>query len=112
MEPAIAHVRWNDVQAVEQAAGILRERGCVQFDLPADFHHAIYRHIYPRAEAGQTEIIDAHGGAELLSTVAEIRLLNELASLTELVTEAGGTVHIQSPAPRIIIVLPGTAESG
>ena len=112
MERAIVRVRWNDVRAIEQAAGVLREHGCVQLDLPADFHHAVYRHIHPRADQGSTEIIDTRGGAELLSAVAEIRHLSDLASLTELVAQAGGTVHIQSPAPRILILLPQKTTAG
>lgn len=98
---------WRDRQSTREAREALAEFGRVELDLPPSFHHALFAHLQPRAEAGhRPEVLDLEGDAELLRRIANIQGLEEMAEMAELVTEALGTVLVRSPSPTVIIVLP------
>lgn len=95
-------IQWNDPEAAAHAAGVVRQGQAVELDLPADFHHALFRHLHPGDGAG-SELVDRDGGAELLREVATIRALRELEELAAAAAETKARVQIQSPAPQIRI---------
>lgn len=98
-------IHWSSPEAPQQAARAVREGDAVELDLPADFHHALFRHLHPDQEPG-TELVDRTGGAELLEEIATIRLLQELQDLAAAAAETGAAVVVQSPAPRIVVTPP------
>ena len=95
-------IQWNEPDAPSHAASAVRRGEAVELDLPADFHHALFRHLHTDEGAG-SELVDREGGAELLREVATVRLLAELEDLAAAAAETEAQVHIQSPAPQILI---------
>lgn len=77
----------------------------IGLNLAANYHHAIFRHLHPAAPAGQFEVLDEQGGAELLAKLAEIEGLQALAELRDAVAESKGSVRITGPA-MVIIEIP------
>ncbi len=100
------HLIWEGRTTLTALCNLVQARISVELQLPADYHFALFRHLYPNASAGEPEQIDVSGGAELLEKVAEIRGLNELAELAAPIAAAGGQVHIQSPGPGILVCFP------
>ena len=98
-------IEWSTPEAPERAARAVRGGEAVELTLPSDFHHALFRHLDPGPDTG-SERLDREGGAELLREIATIRLLQELTDLAEAAAESGARVHIQSPAPRVLITPP------
>lgn len=98
---------WRDRQSTREARKALAEFGRVELDLPPNFHHALFAHLQPRAEAGhRPEVLDIEGHAELLRRIADIQGLDDLAELADMVAEADGSVRVRSPSPTITLNLP------
>lgn len=103
-------VSWTGIGPIDEVERTLRDRGRVDVELPAEFHHAIYAHFHPGGRRGaHAEQLDEEGGAELLGRVAEVGQLAAIAGLIPLVTERHGNVHVYSPAPHIVIDVHGPA---
>lgn len=102
---------WEGDSTLATLRKFLRERTDFELELPPDYHFALFRHLYPHAAAGDSEVIDVSGGAELLDKVAEIQGLNELTELAAPVAAAGGRVHIRSPGPGILVRFPQATDA-
>lgn len=106
MGQAAVRLNWRGAKTVRAVASFLERQGKVALGLAPDLHHSLFVHLYPQAEAGQPEVVDIEGGAELLGQVAQIAGLEELAGLVAPLREADARIQVQSPAPMLIIELP------
>ncbi|MBI5040004.1 MAG: hypothetical protein HZB57_01975 [Gammaproteobacteria bacterium] len=97
---------WEGQTTLTALYGLVQGRVSFELQLAPDYHFALFRHLYPDANAAEPELIDVSGGADLLDKVAEIQGLNELAELAAPIAAAGGRVHIQSPGPGILVCFP------
>lgn len=98
---------WRDRQSTREAREALAEFGRVELDLPPNFHHTLFAHLRPRAEAGhRPEVLDVEGPAELLRRIADIQGLEDMAELAELMGQVNGSVRVRSPSPTITLEVP------
>lgn len=97
---------WEGESTLAELHELIRRRGRFELQLPADFHFAIVRHLYPHAAAADPSLVDESGGPELLQRIAEIRGLNELAILVAPLAAAGAQLRVLSPAPAIAVQFP------
>lgn len=94
---------WTGQGPLDEAVAVLNRDGCVELELPAEFHHALFRHLHPRAGAVQAEQVDEEGGAELLERVAEIDQLAQLNTLIAALKGRTPRVNVRSPAPHLTV---------
>ena len=103
--PAI-RLTWKGSGTVAALAQCLEDHGAVELDLAPEFHHSVFKHLYPDAEPGEPEQVDVQGDAGLLEKLAEIRGLEDMGKLVPALAAAGAEVYVESPAPCIQIRLP------
>lgn len=106
MEKRNVRLSWEGKTTLPKLHELVRTRMNFELQLPPDYHFALSRHLLPHAAPDESEQIDMTGTAELLTKVAEIRGLQELAELAVPVAAAEGHVQIQSPAPGILVSFP------
>ncbi len=94
-------MKWRGAESVAETKRALREHRRVEVELPADYHHTLFRHIRPAAPRNEPEQIDLSGGSELIESIAEIRGLERLADLIPWLRDTGATVELVSPMPVI-----------
>lgn len=94
---------WEGQPTLRALFELVQARVNFELQLPADFHFALFRHLFPNAASGEPEQVDVSGAAELFDTVAEIQGLQELAALVAPVAAAQARVRIQSPGPGILV---------
>lgn len=97
---------WEGESTLAELRELIRRRERFELQLPADFHFAVVRHLYPHAAAADPSLVDESGGAELLQRIAEIQGLNELAALVAPIAGAGAQVRVLSPGPAITVQFP------
>ena len=105
-ETATVRLNWRGAKTVRSVASFLERQGSVALSLAPDLHHSLFVHLHPQAAPGQPEEVDTQGGAELLSRIAEIAGLEELARLVPALQAANARVQVESPAPTIHIRIP------
>ena len=96
-------LQWRGNETIaEIQAGV--ERGeTVEVVLPADVHHAVFKHLHPNASKGAPEDLHERGDSRIVERLAEVRGLEALARLVEPVARSAATVHVHSPGPRLVI---------
>jgi len=99
---------WHGRETIEAAKRSLQAQDsmAIEIELPADFHHTVYRHVRPEAGPGEPEEVDISGGTELLERIAEIRSLGLFRDLVEPASQAGVAVRVRSPVPHVILTFP------
>lgn len=107
-EPLI-RVTWHGRETAEKIPSLIEQAQRVEITLPPEYHHVLFRTLHPDAKASELEELDVEGDPELLSRIARIDGLEELAELSDPLTQARATLHIQSPA-QITIILPGATR--
>ncbi len=107
----IVSLRWDGAPSVKAARDALRNGERVDIDLPLETHHALYRHLHPDAPRGAEEEIDAADGVELLSRIANVAGLQELARLAPGLRRGRYRVQLSGPEPRLSL-LPPLRERG
>jgi hypothetical protein len=105
-EKADTRLLWEGQSTLGKLRELVQARNNFELQLPQDYHFALFLHLYPDAPPGGPDLVDVSGTAELFKKVAEIRGLEQLADLVEPVTAAQAKVHIQSPAPGILVRFP------
>ena len=105
-EKAVTRLIWEGQSTLGKLCELVQARMNFELQLAQDYHFALFRHLYPDAPSGEPDLVDVSGTAELIGKVAEIRGLEQLADLVEPVTAAQAKVHIQSPAPGILVCFP------
>lgn len=111
VQPHTVRLRWEGAKTAQAIDETLRSGDDVEVELPADFHHALFEHVYPDAQPGALEDVDVSGGAELLERIAGLRGLAALADAAAAVIATAAEVYVQSPAPKIIIRHPARASA-
>lgn len=100
----IIRLNWEGVETIAAIRPVLHQPCRIELTLAANYHHALFRHFHPAAPAGQFELLDERGGAELLAKLAEIDGLQVLAQLRDDVITAKATVRVTGPATVIMEV--------
>lgn len=103
-QPAIP-ILWRGPETVEEVLSRLRPGTDIELQLAGEYHHALFRVLYPDAAPGQPEELDCAGGAELLQPMAGISGLEGIAGLIAPLRQARARVHVIGRA-RIAIMLP------
>lgn len=103
---------WPAASIVTDAASAIRAGDHVEIVLPASFHHAVFRHLHPEADAGSTETLDVVGGSEVLAKLASIAGLEGLSELQKEVEHAGFQVSLFGAPPVLRISPPSNDQSG
>ncbi|NIP71825.1 MAG: hypothetical protein GWO16_01775 [Gammaproteobacteria bacterium] len=104
--PHTERLMWEGSETVHAATEALRRNEDVELELPGNFHHALFAHMYPDAASGALEDVDMTGGAELIARLAELKGLEPLVELSKEVAKTPAEVYVQSPVPKIIIRFP------
>jgi hypothetical protein len=97
---------WEGKATLRTLHELVRAHVNFELQLPPDYHFSLSRHLCPHAAPAESEQIDLSGAAELLNKVAEIRGLHDLGELAAPLAAAKAQVHIQSPAPGILVTFP------
>lgn len=104
-EDRITRLLWHGPETVKKVRALLDQSARIEIELPTNYNHVLFRTLHPNALQAELETMDTLAGPELLAYVATISGLEELAALTEALSEAQATVQIVSP-PKVIITLP------
>lgn len=99
---------WGGHETAASTNDALLRRAKVEIALPSSMHHALFRHVYPDADAADTEEVDVAGGAELIATLASIEGLQAMAELAEPLARSGYRLHLHSPSPVLVLIPPQT----
>lgn len=101
-------LNWASHRSLDELAAILEREGELTLQLPADFHHALFRHL---GDGGVgAEQVDVHGGPELLQRLGAVSELAPLAELPARVADGELQVHVVSPVPTLYLRLRRRAE--
>jgi hypothetical protein len=103
-EPLI-RLTWRGHETIALIPRLLDQTEQVEIALPADYNHALFHALNPDAPPSAPEDIDASGGPELLADIARIRGLEELATLTGVLSKVQASVRLVSP-PTLVIDIP------
>lgn len=100
-EPLI-RLTWQGQKTVETIPKLLTEAEQIEVSLPVDYNHALFCTLHPDVSVAELEKIDVSGGTELLTQIASVRGLEELAALAEHLNSTNISVRIISP-PKLIL---------
>ena len=91
-------LHWNGRTSVHQITSLLEQTDQIAIQLAPGYNHALYSRLHSSSARAGNEDIDRTGGAELLEVIAGIQGLEAFAELVEPLSQAGVSVHIESPA--------------
>lgn len=97
-------IQWAGEESLAEADEILKRHREVIIVLARDYHHALCRRLHPQ-EPGAPEVLDIHGGIELLERIAGVGGLQDVGRLAQVIGGRPARVRLTSPAPTIRIVL-------
>lgn len=107
-ESPLYRVRWSGGASFDEVRDKLMRYGRAEIQLPPDYHHALYRRFHSSGTA-TTQLLQISDGADLVHRIKEVKGLEDLADVEELVRETGAHVELVSPVP--LITLHINAES-
>ena len=96
---------WRGRETIDHALSLIESHASIEFQLASEYHHALFRAVYPAASPGALEEIDADGGPELLAKVATINGLEDMEALVSPLRKVRAAVRIWGRA-RISITVP------
>lgn len=103
MKPAV-NLSLSGQETIDKATeAILQERTEVHISLPADYHHALFKQLYPDAIPTQPELIDVSGGSDILDQISTVPGLQLFQSLSVPVSRTGYRVSLHSPSPLLTL---------
>lgn len=95
---------WRGKQTVDEILSRLTPPARVEIMLPENYNHALFAVLSPEANVAQTEAANARtealkieGDVALVTKVAKIRGLEDLAALIEPLSKLEATVTVLSP---------------
>jgi hypothetical protein len=103
-EPLI-RLTWRGHETVAAIHRLVNEAETIEVALPADYNHALFRVLNPQASSADLEDLDTDAGPELLTDIARVRGLEDLAALASVLHDAQASVRIVTP-PTLVISLP------
>jgi hypothetical protein len=103
-EPLI-RLDWHGRETVDRLAKLVDEAEQVEIALPPEYHHVLFRTLYPEASVSQYEELDVRGGPELLARIAVVKGLEPFADVAGLLSERYASVRLDSPAIILITML-------
>lgn len=89
---------WRGAETVDAVRQAIDADRHVEITLPANFHHALYKHLHPREPGAGAETLNMSGGAELLEAMASLTGLEELAKLVRPLQRRRYRTHLGDPA--------------
>jgi hypothetical protein len=98
----VVSLQWHGRDTVGTVRQIIAHRGRIVLRFATNLNHALFRKLHPQAMHGAVEQLDCAGDAGLLQTISEIRGLEDLAPLADVLRAADARVHVLSP-PRLVI---------
>lgn len=102
----LIRLTWGGRETAASTSAALLRRAKVEIELPGSMHHALFCHLYPGADAADTEEVDVAGGAELIATLATLDGLEAIAELAEPLTRSRYRLHLRSPGPVLSLIPP------
>ena len=93
----LAKLVWQGDDTVAAVRKLLTTAQRIEITLPANFNHALFTVLYPHAAAAAAETIDSQAGPELLDTIAQVRGLEPMSALAEMLRPLGARIHLLSP---------------
>lgn len=108
MSPRISsyHLTWAGSPSISQLTANLFKRKRTVLRLPIAYHPAISACLYPGSRGRKS--IDRTGNASLLSRIAEVEGLGELARLVTIMEMVGARLRLRSPAPHLVFNTPAS----
>jgi hypothetical protein len=106
MAPSISSCRmsWQGPPTIPQLTANLFKRQRTILSLPISYHPALSARLYPSSRVRKS--IDLIGDARLLSRIAEIEGLEELARLVTTMQMVSARLRLRSPAPHLVFNIP------
>jgi hypothetical protein len=91
---------WDGAASISQLIANLFKRQRTVLRLPAEYHPAISACLYPTSRVRKR--IDRIGDARLLTRIANVEGLGELARLVTTMDVVGARLRLRSPAPHLV----------
>jgi len=101
-ESPLYRVRWSGGASFDEVRDKLMRYGRAEIQLPPDYHHALYRR-FRRGAPVEAPLLQVSDGADLMHRIKEVKGLEDLASVEDLVRETGAHVELVSPVPLITL---------
>ncbi len=101
-ESPLYRVRWSGGASCEEVRDKLMRYRRAEIQLPPDYHHALYQRFHSSGRAA-AELLQVSDGADLMHRIKEVKGLEDLASVEDLVRETGAHVELVSPVPLITL---------
>ena len=105
-ETEVIKLTWGGRETAAGTTEALLRRAKVEIVLPSSMHHALFRRLYPDADAAHPEEVNIAGGVELIATLATLDGLEAMAGLAEPLSRAGYQLHLHSPSPMLLLIPP------
>lgn len=95
---------WRGRETVDAVLASLTPPARIEIVLPANYNHALFAQLNPKAEAAQPEELNLEGDVSLLREITQVRGLEALADLIGPLSTLNAVIGVLSP-PRIMITL-------
>lgn len=102
----VVALTWGGRETAVHAVEALQRGAKVDIALPASVHHALFRRLYPGADAAGPEEVNVAGGAELITTLATLEGVEAMAELAEPLARSGYGLQLRSPGPVLSLIPP------
>lgn len=102
----ITELQWEGKKTIELARAAMERAEWIEIKLPANFNHTLFCHFRPNAIPGEVEQVEITGGAEILSSLAKVRLLEDFNNLVDTAASRQAELKLVSPSPRLVIKVP------
>lgn len=103
----LAKLVWQGDDTITAVHELLDTVRRIEITLPANYNHALFTALHPDPAVAGAETIDSRAGPELLRTIAQVRGLEPLSALADILRPLDARVQLLSP-PLLVIY---TSES-
>ena len=98
----LAKLVWQGDDTIAAVRKLLTTAQRIEITLPANYNHALFTALHPDAASAAAETIDSQAGPELLQQIAQVRGLEPMSTLADILRPLGARVHLLSP-PLLVI---------
>ncbi|MGE0082677.1 MAG: hypothetical protein AB7U81_15460 [Thiohalomonadaceae bacterium] len=102
-ESPLYRVRWSGGASFDEVRDKLMRYGRAEIQLPPDYHHALYRRFHSSSATEAAPLLQVSDGADLMHRIRDVKGLEDLVDVEELVRETGAHVELVSPVPLITL---------
>jgi len=108
-QPLIS-LTWNGHATATVIPELIDLAEHIEIVLPANYNHVLFRTLNPDAPDAALEDLDIRAGSELLTAIAAVGGLEDLAILVDVLNDAQASLRLVSPPTLMIDLTAGNNE--